>query len=42
MDKKQMNEILKIIDSLDYGKITIIKQVGSINLVKKEESIKIK
>ena len=41
MDKKQINEILKIIDSLDYGKVTIIKQAGLINLVKKEESIKL-
>lgn len=41
MDKNQINEILKIINSLDYGKITIIKQAGSINLIKKEESIKI-
>ena len=42
MDKKEINKILKIINSLQYGKITIIKQAGSINLIKKEESIKIK
>jgi len=41
MDKKQINEVLKIINSLNYGKIVINKQAGKIVNVKKEESIKL-
>ena len=41
MDKKQINEVLKIINSLNYGKIVINKQAGKIVNIKKEVSIKI-
>ena len=41
MTDQQKKELLKIIDTIDFGKIIINIQNGKINNIKKEVSIKL-